>query len=178
MGTYKYLLLCIISLRIHIIWVLQILKQRSLHYLQKLSWPPTGSCVRYVGKDSRETKTSSSTGEATTFHGSSNRGATKNRGSVSTCARRRPVFITIHRGLWETSQASRNTSAESMERRSGSVRSAPSAMRCSRTGRLIQKLVAPGSTNAIVGLYSQGMLHPSMSIKLNFFIDYCAENGL
>lgn len=66
------------------------------------------------------------------------------------------MSITIRQGHLETLLVSRNISAGSMARRSGSVPSALSVMQFSRIGKLIPKPVGQENTSVIAALFFQG----------------------
>lgn len=128
-----------------------------LHCPQRAWWQPTGSCVRSATKGFKESRTCSFIGEATTCHGNWSRDQAKSwSGKRSTYAQRFHVCITAHQGLLGTSQASRNTSQGSMERRSTSVKSAQRSMQFIPIGRLTPRLVALESIDVIVAPSSQG----------------------
>jgi hypothetical protein len=74
----------------------QIQMLRLLLYLLRHSWQPTGSYVKYVIKDFKETKTYNFIEEVTIFHGSSSKGPTKRYERRSIFAQKRPAFTTIH----------------------------------------------------------------------------------
>ena len=61
----------------------------------------------------------------------------------------------------ETSQASRNTSAESTARKSGSAINAPRSMLFNLIGKHIARFVALESTNVTVAPFSPGILYPN-----------------
>lgn len=125
--------------------------QRLLLSHQRHLWQQTGSCARFVTKDSNGIKTCSCTDVGTTFHGNSGKGPVKKSGKGSTSALSLRVFIMILHVLLEILQGLKNIFVESTERRSGSVTSAPSDMLFSPIGRLTPRLVAPGSIGVTVG---------------------------
>jgi len=80
-----------------------------------------------------------------------------------------------HQGLLGTLQGSRSTLAESMVRRSGSVRSAQNVMQFNQTGKLTLKFVAQESIDVIAVLFFLGKyyniqfsFHPTDSFLLIF----------
>lgn len=130
--------------------------RRSLRCHRKRLWRRTGSYVRYVTKGFREIRTFSFTGGVTTCHGSYDKGPTKRCERRSTSARRTHASTMTLPELLETSPASRSTSAENMERRNGSVTSAPRNTQSNLTGKLTPKPVELENTNVIVVPYSPG----------------------
>jgi hypothetical protein len=80
-----------------------------------------------------------------------------------------------HQGLLGTLQGSRSTLAESMVRRSGSVKSAQNVMQFNQTGKLTLKFVAQESIDVIAVLFFLGKyynmqfsFHPTDSFLLIF----------
>ena len=150
-----------------------------LHYLQRHSWQQTGLCVRSATKGFRGTRTFSSTGEDTIFHGSWSKGAAKSRSRREPMfALSPPAFTTTPQGLWEISLGSKSTFVESTERRSGSVTSAQRSMLFNLIGRLTLKPVALESIDVTVEPFFPGtynkllIIHSSSSIIYiySFFI--------
>lgn len=72
-------------------------------------------------------------------------------------AQSRHAYTMTPQGLLGISPALRSTSSESTARRSGSVRSAQSAMLFNRIGKPIPRSVAQESTDATVEPFSQGI---------------------
>lgn len=72
------------------------------------------------------------------------------------CAQSLHVYTMTLQGLLETSQESRSTFPESMGRRSGNVKSAPSVMLFNQIGRLTPRFVAQESIDVIVEPFSPG----------------------
>lgn len=72
------------------------------------------------------------------------------------CARSLHACTMTQLGLLETSRESRSTFAESMVRRSGSVKSVPSGMLFNQTGKLTPRFVAQESIDVTVEPFSPG----------------------
>ncbi|KAJ6354441.1 hypothetical protein OIU77_005117, partial [Salix suchowensis] len=72
------------------------------------------------------------------------------------CVRRSHVCTMTHRGLLGTLLGSRSTLAESMARRSGSVKSAQNVMQFNQTGKPTLEFVAQESIDVIAALFSLG----------------------
>lgn len=136
--------------------IFQILKQRLSRCHPRLWWQQIDSCVRFVERDFKGIKTFSFIGEVITCHGNWSKEQAKKFENEFTCARRSRVSITIRQGHLETLLVSRNISAGSMARRSGSVPSALSVMQFSRIGKLIPKPVGQENTSVIAALFFQG----------------------
>lgn len=85
------------------------------------------------------------------------------------CALSPLVFITTLQGHLGISQGSRSTFAESMERRSGSVTSAPRSMLFNLIGKLTPKPVVQESIDVTVEPFSPGESSCVKELILSFF---------
>lgn len=136
---------------------MQIQVLKSLLYHHTVFWQQTDSYVKFATRDSKETKTSSFTGEATTFHGSSGKEAaptSSESGSMS--APNPPVSTTTRLGHWVILPESRSISAGNMARRNGNVKDARRNMLSNPTGKLIPRFAALENTSATAEPSSPG----------------------
>jgi hypothetical protein len=83
------------------------------------------------------------------------------------CVQRLHACTMTHQGLLGTLQGSRSTLAESMVRRSGSVKSAQNVMQFNQTGKLTLKFVAQESIDVIAVLFFLGKYYYNIQFSFH-----------